>query len=64
MGAVYTGDVGYVNDSVFGVLLGPSSGITWGGGVPHVLDTEEREVNMKGVPEGLCSCTSACNTGN
>lgn len=56
--------MGYVNDSVFGVLLGPSSGITWGEGVPHVLDTEEREVNMKGVPEGLCSCTSACNTGN
>lgn len=26
------------------------------GSILHVLDTEEREVDMKGVPGGLCSC--------
>lgn len=26
------------------------------GRILHVLDTEEREVDMKGLPGGLCSC--------
>lgn len=26
------------------------------GKILHVLDTEETEVDMKGVPGGLCSC--------
>lgn len=29
------------------------------GRTPHVLDTAEREVNLKGAPEGLCSCERA-----
>lgn len=47
--------MGYVNDFVFGVLLGPQSDITRED-IPCLGYRREREVDMKRVPEGLYSC--------